>query len=85
MQFKLDENLPPSSAELLRSLGHDVMTVYDQGLQSSIDPEVLEACQGEEKISFLSTWISRTFWFIPPSGTPGSSCFACTNPDPSRS
>jgi predicted nuclease of predicted toxin-antitoxin system len=50
MQFKLDENLPPSAAELLRSLGHDVMTVYDQGLQSCIDPEVLAACQGEGKI-----------------------------------
>jgi hypothetical protein len=23
MQFKLDENLPPSAAELLRSLGHE--------------------------------------------------------------
>ena len=34
MQFKLDENLPPAAAELLRSLGHDVMTVYDHGLQS---------------------------------------------------
>jgi hypothetical protein len=34
MHFKLDENLPPLAAELLRSLGHDVMTVYDQGLQS---------------------------------------------------
>ena len=34
MQFKLDENLPPPAADLLRSLGHDVMTVYDQGLQS---------------------------------------------------
>ena len=47
MQFKLDENLPPAVTELLRSLGHDVMTVYDQGLQSCTDPEVLAACQGE--------------------------------------
>ena len=51
MQFKLDENLPPSAAELLRSLGHDVMPVYDQGLQSCIDPEVLAACQGEGKFT----------------------------------
>jgi predicted nuclease of predicted toxin-antitoxin system len=50
MQFKLDENLPPSVAELLRSLGHDVMTVYDQGLQSCTDPDVLAACQGEGRI-----------------------------------
>ncbi len=31
MQFKLDENLPPAAADLLRGRGHDVMTVYDQG------------------------------------------------------
>jgi predicted nuclease of predicted toxin-antitoxin system len=50
MHFKLDENMPPPAAELLRSLGHDVMTVYDQGLQSCADPEVLAACQGEGKV-----------------------------------
>lgn len=50
MQFKLDENLAPSAAELLRGLGHDVMTVHDQGLQSCTDPEVLAACQGEGRI-----------------------------------
>jgi predicted nuclease of predicted toxin-antitoxin system len=50
MQFKLDQNLPPAAADLLRELGHDVMTVYDQGLQSCTDPEVLAACQGEGKV-----------------------------------
>jgi predicted nuclease of predicted toxin-antitoxin system len=50
MQFKLDENLPPSAAELLSGLGHDVMTVYDQGLQGCADPEVLTACQEEGKV-----------------------------------
>ena len=50
MQFKLDENLPPAAADLLRDLGHDVMTVYDQGLQSCTDPEVLAACQGKGKV-----------------------------------
>ena len=33
MQFKLDENLPPAATNFLRSLGHDVKTVYDQGIQ----------------------------------------------------
>ncbi len=50
MQFKLDENIPPSGADLLRELGHDVMTVYDQGLQSCTDTEVLAACQGEGSV-----------------------------------
>jgi hypothetical protein len=35
MQFKLDENLPPSAADLLRGLGHDVMSVsFDQEMQT---------------------------------------------------
>jgi predicted nuclease of predicted toxin-antitoxin system len=49
MHFKLDENLPPSAARLLRGLGHDVMTVYDQGLQGFNDPDILAACQAEAK------------------------------------
>ena len=36
MLLKLDENRPPSAAELLRSFSHDVMTVIDLG------PEVRE-------------------------------------------
>jgi predicted nuclease of predicted toxin-antitoxin system len=50
MRFKLDENLPPSALEWLRGLGHDVMTVYDQGLQSANDPTVLAACHGERRV-----------------------------------
>ena len=47
MLFKLDENLPPVVAELLRGSGHDVMDVYEQGLRSCADPAVLAACQAE--------------------------------------
>jgi predicted nuclease of predicted toxin-antitoxin system len=50
MHFKLDENLPPAAGDLLREFGHTVMTVYDQGLQSCVDPEILAACQGEGKV-----------------------------------
>jgi predicted nuclease of predicted toxin-antitoxin system len=50
MQFKLDQNLPPSAADLLRGYGHNVMTVYEQGLQSCNDPEVLAMCQSEGKV-----------------------------------
>ncbi|MSR58458.1 MAG: hypothetical protein EXS05_12530 [Planctomycetaceae bacterium] len=47
MRFKTDENLPPSVADFLRTSGHDVMTVYEQGLRSCSDPQVLAACQSE--------------------------------------
>lgn len=47
MQFKLDENIPPIVADLLRESGHDVRTVFDQGLRSCSDPQVIAACQDE--------------------------------------
>ena len=68
MQFKLDENLPPSAADLLRGLGHDVMTVYDQGLQSCTDPEVLAACQDEGKV-LLSLDLDFSNILVLPTGT----------------
>jgi predicted nuclease of predicted toxin-antitoxin system len=47
MRFKIDENLPPDVAELLRQEGHEVLTVFDQGLRSHTDPEVIAVCQRE--------------------------------------
>ena len=47
IRFKLDENLPPVIGDFLRESGHDVMTVYEQGLRSCADPVVLAACQSE--------------------------------------
>ncbi|HXT60964.1 MAG TPA: DUF5615 family PIN-like protein [Pirellulales bacterium] len=49
MFFKLDENLPPAAADLLRGASHDVMTVYEQGLRSRADTDVLTVCQGERR------------------------------------
>lgn len=50
MRFKVDENLPPDVAELLRQEGHDVLTVFDQGLRSHADPEVIAVCQVEGRV-----------------------------------
>jgi hypothetical protein len=71
MQFKLDENLPPAAAELLRSLGHDVSTVYDQGLQGHTAPNFWRPARARARSSFHWTWTSQTSWCIRPSGTPG--------------
>ena len=40
MPFKLDENLRPELGELPQQLGHDVSTVYDQGLRGRDDHEI---------------------------------------------
>jgi hypothetical protein len=37
VKFKLDENLPVSSAEVLASVGHDVDTVTGEGLKGAPD------------------------------------------------
>ena len=43
MKFKLDENLPVSSAAILTSVGHDVDTVIQEGLIGAPDRDVVAA------------------------------------------
>ena len=43
MKFKLDENLPVSSAAILTSVGHDVGTVTQEGLIGAPDRDVVAA------------------------------------------
>ena len=43
MKFKLDENLPASSAAILTSAGHDVDTVTQEGLIGAPDRDVVAA------------------------------------------
>lgn len=49
MRVKLDENLPTSLVQELKSLGHDVDTVPDEGLAGALDPAVWTATQGEAR------------------------------------
>ena len=50
MKFKLDENLPVSSARLLAKSGHDVDTVAAEGLTGAADPDVVAAATAEERV-----------------------------------
>jgi predicted nuclease of predicted toxin-antitoxin system len=50
VKVKLDENLGRSSTEILLAAGHDVATVYDQGLASAPDQRVIEICRAEERV-----------------------------------
>ena len=43
MKFKLDENLPVSSAAILTSVGHDVDSVTQEGLIGAPDQDVVAA------------------------------------------
>ena len=50
MRFKLDENLPASSAAILQTAGHDVDTVIAEGLAGAPDPDVVAAATEAARI-----------------------------------
>lgn len=50
MNFKLDENLPADAALLLTQAGHNVETIYREGLQGRPDSEIARHCQRENRI-----------------------------------
>ncbi len=49
MKFKLDENLDPRAAVLLRNAGHDAVTVTDQHLQGRPDETIFAVCRLEHR------------------------------------
>ena len=49
MKFKLDENIGRRGVELLKVSGHDVMTVWDQGLEGVADEQLFEVCCAEAR------------------------------------
>lgn len=49
MRLKLDENLDGRGRELLEAARHDTATVEQEGLCSSEDRRVYEACQVEQR------------------------------------
>lgn len=53
MKIKLDENLPFGLANVLKGLGHDVHTAYEEGLAGHSDEEIWGATQKESR--FLIT------------------------------
>lgn len=71
MRLKLDENLPEEARVAAASLGHEVDTVIEEGLEGTGDPEVLAAAIRDQR--FLIT-LDRGFGDIrryPPGSHPG--------------
>lgn len=50
MRFLLDEDLPPSAAEIARGLGLDVISVHEVGRRGLADRDQLRFASGEERI-----------------------------------
>ena len=49
MKFKLDENFGTRTQHLFKELGHDVISVVEQGLQGCGDKRLDRICQDEER------------------------------------
>jgi len=49
MRFKIDEHLPVEMKDLLGQHQHDAVTVTDEGMAGSIDPDVAEVCRKEAR------------------------------------
>ena len=49
MRFKSDENLPRELSQILRSAGHDAVTVGDQRLSGSSDAHLFQVCTTENR------------------------------------
>lgn len=47
MLFKIDENLPAELADILRNLGHDAATVYEELLEGNPDQIISMVCLQE--------------------------------------
>lgn len=50
MKIKVDENLPQSLTLALRSLGHDAMSVFEQGLAGRSDDDIWPIVRDEQRL-----------------------------------
>lgn len=50
MRFLLDQDVYASTAQLLRSLGHDVVTAGERGLWTASDSDLLRLTEEEQRI-----------------------------------
>jgi predicted nuclease of predicted toxin-antitoxin system len=83
VKLKLDENVHTDVAPALRALGHDVLTVHDQGLAGHPDADIARAVQQEQRVLVTFDLDFADIRRYPPSRSSGSSC-SDSAPPPSR-
>jgi predicted nuclease of predicted toxin-antitoxin system len=50
VRFKIDENLPIETVELLHAAGYDALTVFDQALGGESDRRIIDVCESEQRV-----------------------------------
>jgi predicted nuclease of predicted toxin-antitoxin system len=71
MRFKLDENLHADLADFFRRHGYDAVTVWDEGLRSRSDTDIIVRCQSEGRASLTMDLGFADIRIYPPEGYPG--------------
>jgi predicted nuclease of predicted toxin-antitoxin system len=71
MRFKIDENLPASSCDILREAGHDALTVLDQAMGGDPDPNIASVCSAEGRILLTLDTDFGNILAYPPANYPG--------------
>jgi predicted nuclease of predicted toxin-antitoxin system len=71
VKLKLDENLSRHLKPLLQSLGHDVLTVADEGLIGQADPVIAAAATTEGRMLFTLDLGLADVRVYPPGSHPG--------------
>lgn len=69
--LKIDENLPPEAATLLRAAGHDATTVAGQELGGRPDRDVARRCQEEQRAVVTLDLDFSNIRSYPPEDYPG--------------
>lgn len=71
MQFKIDENLPLELVEMLSASGHEAMTVPQQALKGTNDPNLIDTCRAEDRALVTLDLDFADIRAYPPHSTPG--------------
>ena len=71
MKFKLDENLPIDLARFLGEAGFDAVTVLEQDLGGSPDPDIMSACRSEGRALITLDTGFADIRSYPPKSSPG--------------
>lgn len=71
MRFKVDENLPEDVASLLRSAGHDAVTVFEEKLSGQADSTISTMILREERALITFDLDFSDIRAFPPAEYPG--------------
>lgn len=71
MQFKIDENLPVETADLINNAGHHALTIHDQQLVGQADQVIADTCRNEKRVLITLDLDFADIRSYPPADFPG--------------